>query len=453
MGLRPPTRAHLISILKVVHSTSLRVEEGRPIRCSVSLADPAHPRYLLFASTRADVPQFSKLARRLPLTAANLVKLGRAMDPWATSIAVYIGNDGEPYVWGFVDQRVQFNTWMFAEIVGRPLQKDVEGQQPGLVTIEIDGVAQLSAYHETAFLGSLRYDSITKQHTDALSSLPVVTKIKSTMTALASDIRRHLPASARSGEILEAELIKRWQASIRRICSGVQRFETGGALIITSQPLWDELDGKNVRYKRVAEALPCSVLEDEYFSCVQANISPTDVPWHAFEKYVLASEDSRDRQEELTSTIRAIAGLARLDGAVVLRPDLSVEAFGVKIRSETKIGTVYTGSIKTASRSRFDTSHLGTRNLSAIRYCKDDQNAMVIVISQDGTVRVVTTWQRRVVAWNDVWVRNGDPDWRILRNLYDHVVGFQRLPERRGFTEVPKRVKGLSKGRYRGDLL
>jgi hypothetical protein len=271
---------------------------------------------------------------------------------------------------------------------------------------------------------------------------------------MATNIRRHLPHSARNEEQLEVELTQRWQASVRRICSGIQRSQTGGALIISDQPDWKRLNGHALSYKRIAECLPCSVLEDEYFRCVQANISPgTDVPWPTHEKYVLASEDTRDRQEELTSAIRAIGGLARLDGAVVLRPDLAVEAFGVKINSDTNVGTVYHGHTEKGKGARaFDTSHFGTRHLSAIRYCRDDPTAMVVVISQDGPVRVVTTAGRRVIIWDDVRVRNSDPRLRGLRDLYDRVTGFQRFTEKRGFTEVPKNTKRLAKGRYRGNL-
>lgn len=114
--------------------------------------------------------------------------------------------------------------------------------------------------------------------------------------------------------------------------------------------------------------------------------------------------DASDRQRELTGAVKLVASLAAVDGLVLMTPDLSVKGFGVKIASARNLPAVYDGDSLRHKRSaarEIDVSQFGTRHGSMLRYCAEDKNALGVVISQDGNVRVVATVADKVVLWDN----------------------------------------------------
>ena len=108
----------------------------------------------------------------------------------------------------------------------------------------------------------------------------------------------------------------------------------------------------------------------------------------------LADTDADDRETELTGAVKLVTSLAAVDGLVLLQPLLGVVGFGVKIGTDRHVNTVYDGRDFAKRRNqakRVDLSRLGTRHGSMLRYCRLDPNAIGIVVSQDGHVRVIAS--------------------------------------------------------------
>jgi hypothetical protein len=95
----PPDLVVLKELIKVAYLATLKTEEGRFVRGSVTFADPAAPQ-VLPPRVRADYPDFHPFRTPQPLTVGRLVKLSRAVDKWSASIAIFGTTRSNLVAWG-----------------------------------------------------------------------------------------------------------------------------------------------------------------------------------------------------------------------------------------------------------------------------------------------------------------------------------------------------------------
>ena len=125
---------------------TLKTEEGRFVSGSLTFANPKDPEPDRPFTKRADYPAFTAFGRPCLLSVEQLVKLARAIDRWSGSIAVHASKSGQLYAWGVLDQMVQQNVRLHREA-------ETGFQNPGLLTVTMDGVGDISAFHGDVFLG------------------------------------------------------------------------------------------------------------------------------------------------------------------------------------------------------------------------------------------------------------------------------------------------------------
>jgi hypothetical protein len=143
-----PEAKLLVKLFDIVYYTSLKTEEGRPVVTRLCLVNPDKPE-----DSPPPMPRVSRwalipLADRLPLTVPALVKIAKAADPWTSALAVFFDEAGEFYIWGLIDQTVHWNRMLVREGTGY--------DPPGLLNVVANGVADVSAYHESSFLARLQ---------------------------------------------------------------------------------------------------------------------------------------------------------------------------------------------------------------------------------------------------------------------------------------------------------
>jgi hypothetical protein len=104
----------------------------------------------------------------------------------------------------------------------------------------------------------------------------------------------------------------------------------------------------------------------------------------------------------------------------------NVVGFGVEIRTEADVKTVYVAQNEDATKlAPVDTRTLGTRHRSMMRYCYAHPGAVGLVISQDGDIRAITKLSSKLVMWEHLHLRAGrlDEDMfppRIQERLESH---------------------------------
>jgi hypothetical protein len=99
--------------------------------------------------------------------------------------------------------------------------------------------------------------------------------------------------------------------------------------------------------------------------------------------------DTREWQDEMQDTVRAVAGLTAVDGATIITDGYDLLAFGAKIARREGFAQVeqaaVTEPIEGAQPDVVHPSRLGgTRHLSAAQFVHDQRDAVALVASQDG---------------------------------------------------------------------
>jgi hypothetical protein len=112
-----------------------------------------------------------------------------------------------------------------------------------------------------------------------------------------------------------------------------------------------------------------------------------------------------DVENEIDGTLWFIACLSRVDGLVLMGPDLSVYGFGTVITVEDP-----PTALRAAKDNQGDPARLvplsydqfGTRHRSMMRYCNAHPGSVGFVVSQDGDIRGITKVGANLVIWDGV---------------------------------------------------
>jgi hypothetical protein len=320
----PPTRRVVLSVLDIAFNASLRQEEARFVRGTVTYADPRHPDELPFC-VRADYPLFTELTNHEPLTLGALVKLARAVDAWTGSIAVF-STKGGLRAWGILDQQVHANQSRVQEAI------ETFGP-PGIFSVRIDGPADLSVFHDTLLLGALRGGKLIRKESSPLESTSLFEWFLANHGEVIDGISRALSVKL---EDAATALHQQWARSIYRLCVNVRRAGTGGSFILTPSERGLALH-RRFPYGRLEEAVALNALDQRYRFRCEVDVRTSNVetfPASQIADMLDAQTQAEDRENQLTGAIKLVASLATLDGAVVLSPTLGVVGFGAKIEPQ-----------------------------------------------------------------------------------------------------------------------
>lgn len=107
----------------------------------------------------------------------------------------------------------------------------------------------------------------------------------------------------------------------------------------------------------------------------------------------------------MDGTIWFISLLTRVDGLVLMTPNLDVQGFGVEIVVSEEPSDVFVADNRLATDERLrnvEYNHFGTRHRSMMRYCSQVPGSIGFVISQDGDVRAMTQVRNKLVVWENI---------------------------------------------------
>jgi len=405
-----PGVAIIRELLQVVYATTLKTEESETLRFSIAYVDPAHPDPDPPLRHVADHWRCVGLTSRIPFDPRNLAKLSKGADPATTMLAVHRDGNGELFIWGLIDQvavhALRFLTW----------ETDHGPGTPGSFYITANGVADVTVGRDYGILGLLKQEQIVEKFDNVFREGPVRELLGKSLEASLKAIQAVHPGVSKSE-------VKKWLlpdrvTTISRILLQMQSYKHGGALLITPE-LTDDLNLKyDLPYDRLPHALICHTREgiraenarhEIYEHMIPAGEA---IPIDSFKEYAQAENNWREGLAELAACVRFVASLSRLDGLVLMRPDLSVVGFGVEILGPDEINDLYIAEDECGTRLRQATSnHYGTRHRSMMRYCNAHRDALGFVVSQDAFIRGIRRVGNKLLMWENIQVRNEfDPD-------------------------------------------
>ena len=391
----------LTEVLSVAYQASLLRDEDRWVNFRLAIARPGP-----FASPSpdADPTEHHRLRfdRPRPLDAHELRRLAPAAALQRAMIGVMDDGPRGLQIWGMVRTGA---SWLQALEAGRTLEGRaadglaVVASGPGRLRVSLDGVT----------LAKLTGGVLSGASPDVFDSrwLPA---------ACADDRREifdaHLGARQHNTPAPDPGILRVLdQQLVRRIIARVRHARHGGTIVLLPQSRADEVatQGRPIALKyrfvddasrRRYRALQLRLLQRLSLHAEHGDGRMPD--WRSGPGCgdpVLAAID-----EALLELAHTIAALAEVDGAVVVSKQFEIMGFGGEILGDLPdVPTVLRAlDLEGDERVAESTEGVGTRHRSLYRLCAAVPDALGIVVSQDGGVRLVASKNGAVTYWDQL---------------------------------------------------
>lgn len=393
------------SLFENLFYASLHTEEGRPIVLHAVLIDPANSDPTPPERIVKDRWRHIWLAEPIALDPSSITKIAMATDPKSSSLAVYPDAENELWIWGLVDQQHRFHSYVTQETESGP-------ERPGIIEVSVLGPGILVVSADYVQIAELRVDKLVGPQLNVFWEGAVHAKLRHGIDELLATVRTKIPADVYAArDHWEGSLTSNWISTLQRLVLRVRGFRHGGALLITPDRNCEGLARSYpIHYERIRGALEslsvAAILgtdaSDNIFDIMDKGGCTIPVDLYLDES--VNNTETKDAKSELDGALWFTAVLSRVDGLVVLSPNLDVLGFGAEITITEQPGQVWVASECDAdanSLAPFNWERFGTRHRSMMRYCASQPASVGIVVSQDGAIRVMTMIDSRLVIWEN----------------------------------------------------
>ncbi|MHB8068537.1 MAG: putative sensor domain DACNV-containing protein [Desulfobaccales bacterium] len=398
-SLPPPP--YLEELLSTCYQASLLREEERPVRVRVLLAAPDH-------LPTADLPPMSlhrqMLASPRPCNETELRKLSHAAEFSRSLIGVTLNAEDEWEIWGLVHSGTR---WRQAYCGGR----QVPPAFPRLPVIWVMGPGRLAVLNGTEAVATLNEGSIITPELNVFESR----WLGAYFSEIRGEILAQLAASGGNGHdwnaIFDPNLLRIiGRHLMMRIINAIRESHQGGILLFLPHERAEEFTAPNPII-----TLKYQFLEDETgqrFPRLMLQILKTLVQAYSreisqgqrlgWQEYINTDLDALSLLEEAVfEAAHQLADFAAVDGAVVLTKRSRMLGFGGMIKGDfDEVQTVARALDAEGERWQEEfTETVGTRHRSVYYLCHQVPEALGLVISHDGYVRLIKCQDGRVIYW------------------------------------------------------
>jgi hypothetical protein len=383
--LRVPFES-LCEALSVAYHASLTFEETRPTRFRLLLTPPDD-------LPERGVPNQGVLRLAFDqfraVTAEELRQLAPAA-PFETSLIGAYPFDGKLRIWGIAHSGPAWlaPTWGGRQVVPNwTYDPIIHVTGPGLVAVRCAG----------KLVGALERGALVDGTVDVFESewLPTLFAREREETQREHAARQ---AAAASPTAVSQQLIGRVaQHMLRRAIQLVLGSRHGGLLLVVDK----SLAGLNVKYRFDQSEPPrrYRTLLFQLLDRLAASTTNPQVDWSDFAGDT--SAELEQMEQSIFEISRVFAGLAAIDGAVVLDKRWSVLGFGAEVSSEIPPPARIWRALDTEGKNREESSieDVGTRHRAAYRFVRQHPTGLAMVVSTDGGVSFVANRDGEVVSW------------------------------------------------------
>jgi hypothetical protein len=324
-----PSTESLSNLIDVSFWASLQKEEGRPVRFSIAYQDPERldKAFVLESSQEFNIERVVSLA-------PSLEETDRYLGVWP--------DKGRLRVWG----------WCYPD---RPILFWLNALGPGQI--------EIATWNTRALIDGSRTEFITSINQLALS--------------LRKKISPNDPEDS-----TDLHFVTNFEA-VLSIAQTMRSLGHGGTLLVLPQ-------GSGDWRKRIDHAyFPRSPFQqaNEDLQKLKLGIAKGNLTGN---KLISAfSEPNQILQQSLLRSVEHIARLTAVDGAMILTWDLSVLAFGAKIRSLRRPKSYFQREPFEGSKWGKTAQAGGTRHQSAASFVWNQKDSVAFIISQDGNVTML----------------------------------------------------------------
>jgi hypothetical protein len=387
------SRELLCEALTVCFQASMTPEEGRPTRFRLLLTSPAQ---LPEAGTPNEGVLRLSFDQDRPLSANELRRLSPATAFETSLIGAHV-LEGALRIWGIAHSGP---AWLAPSWGGRSPVPNwtydpiVHVTAPGHVAVRCAG----------KLVGSLERGVLVDETLDVFDSewLPALfarerEQVRAELAALQSS--RATPSAVDTG------LIGRiGQHMLRRAIQLIRGAQHGGMLLVVDASLSRSAGG--LRGLRLKYAFLASEPPRRYrtllFQILERLADASTAAIVGWSDFVLDQSADLERLEQSVFELsRVIAGLAAIDGAVVLDKRFQILGFGAEVSAELPSPERVWRALDTEGHKCAPAAveDVGTRHRAAYRFVRDNPDGLAIVISHDGGVSFVAHREGEAVFW------------------------------------------------------
>lgn len=386
-GFELPAENTLLELLEICYHASLRTDERRTVHCAVAYAPIAQ------------VPDAALLRfeRPLALTDDQLVRLAPVADIRRTLIGCD-QQDGSLRIWGLFEHGhawIQYST-------GDPPDAPVGEADlpPDCLTITIDEPGALTVSRGRRGLVRLREGRVVLPKENPLRDVhdPLGVFFLELIDDLWHSLRPPPPLASGDESVGRRSLRDVYTTSVGAILDRIRSRRHGGSVVIT----------------RTAIDEPHALVT--YTVAEHAGLAGEIVAYHGVLSHLAqlpaippdrASESEQRRAEtalrlasrRLIRGLNQISLLAAVDGAVLLDDQLRIHGFGVRFPVLLPPGSTIEDAL---SGIDYACDQWGLRHQSVFSLCKRYEQAVGLIVSQDGGVKAVKSVEGRLYLWDGI---------------------------------------------------
>ena len=390
-----PPRETLVSLLSEAFQASLLREESRPITCRLLLINPCE---LSEAEGPPTGMQVLQLQDERKLSAQEIRRLSPCATFYRSLIAVRWDPEKGFWIWAILNSGTR---WV-ARIDGGRLQSSAA---PNRLIINISGPGNLVISRGDNLITTLLNGKLEGHGFDIYEA----GWLQKSQEAFAQWAIGECFRDQDIGATVRSDFVKMLgQNFTRRIISQVRRAQHGGMLVIVrtedTTKIVDQIGSIRPKYwitgtraSRRSRELLFAVMRT--LSQVGAEHGLKTVGWTDYQE--LEDERLARLDESIFESAHLLADLMAVDGALVLTAAWDVIGFGAEIHGLSNRNEIVYRALDLEATELIEerADEAGTRHRAAYRLSRQHPECMIIVVSQDGTVRYVDSLNGKVTYW------------------------------------------------------
>jgi Probable sensor domain DACNV len=398
-----PEQGVLETLISACYQASLLREEERTVTFRVILCAPdlLPPREGPPGGThKLEFPQPREFEVQ------EIRRLSPAADYYRSLIGICFDEVKGLRIWGLVHSGPR---WLRVDQGGR----DAPSPLPRALVLRVHGPGRISVDVGLETLCKLEEGRLSDASMDVFDSrwLPdAFAPVRGELAEIHAELRDQ---ARKKGEVwarLDNDIVRViGQHTIKRIISAVRDSHHGGTLVIVPPYLADDiLQDRYVALKyKFIDAEPRrrfrTLIVDVMNTLARSYAggpARDPVGWDDYESST--DEELTELDEAIFEVAHLIAGLAAVDGAVVMTQRFEMLGFGGEISGSLPAVKTVARALDVEADATVEESAegMGTRHRSAYRLCKELGDVIAVVISQDDNVRFVKCKNDTVTYWD-----------------------------------------------------
>lgn len=404
----PPEKA-LGELLGLAYHTSFLREEGRKLLFRIIFLPRDSSRKVTEARRRNS--RLAIFTEDRSLSVAELRRLAPAADSVRTMICADYDDEKGWRVWGLLDTGA--NWWQFTRheaSSGTPPPQDlaIGSPSPGELTVSSGGYLLLSLRNGTTFL----------PQGSALDTGPVSDHLEPGRRKLYRDSVKRLKCKKWDEEGHDNDYPKRFHdMCLSRILSAIRELAHGGTLLVVPDKLSSDdprlTDRVNIKhacdYNYLWELMIQHLELHKNYYGLHFPLWDAKEPIDPERYQAISMLQSRkvENDEALKDSVRFIASLSAVDGALVITDRFRVLGFGAEViaQSPTLREIHISRNPEATETTPVSIEAYGTRHRSAFRFCSTYEDSVAFIVSSDGGVKATMRIGSKVVMWPEVQAR------------------------------------------------